>query len=821
MSGRESHSAQSGIPYQEATKYLAQLLQQDPYFSPQVELLYERLEQIGEGGMGRVIRVYDHRLKRYAAMKTLSVVNPNPTELARFFREAQITAGLDHPAIPAVYEAGRDSKGQFFILMRMIDGETLSSLIEAAHEESKKGDRRDLIEILRKVAEVVAYAHDRGIVHRDLKPDNIMVGRFGEVMVMDWGIARNLTKDDLSLKDTDLARDISELGVVQPNMTVPGKVLGTPGYMSPEQADGCAVDRRTDVFALGSILTQIFTGEPSVAGDTALLRVMQTLGGVIFSPNAKERLAPPELDALAIAALEFELEDRLETAELFAQNLQCFLRGEASTVYRYGIGEKLKRGIARRPGLFLGSIGLFGVLALAGLGFSELSRAKTERAQALSENRYEKIQKEFAVAQKNEAERLARQAEAQEKLALREAARADELLRLVNKGQSLARRGAREDELEVTIDKALELGDRSYSVLLAAGEIYLKGKYNDRAKALLEEASKTEPSIEALFLLHKISLNFASKEIVFSNYLDRIVKQSKRHNIENEFSLFAFASQLASEGKYRRAIQVLENCEKYSTRFLFGINNRGWLHLTLGEFKEARALFDRTIEIDPVFAVAYNNRGFLHSLQKDYDSALRDMNRALEFNPKNALFYHNRANVYQRSGRMKECLDDLNKALSLSPKQPEFLLSRGDFYRRNRQLEKALADVEQALKLNPKLAQGYEDRAQIWVARRDFAKADEAIKEALRIKPKKLSALLLRLRIVSRLGKFKEMEQDLERIFQIDATNSEAAMAYVWLQRKNGRIDKGIAKLESILKANPNHKDRQVLSQTLRTLKGP
>ncbi|MDF1661083.1 MAG: tetratricopeptide repeat protein [Planctomycetota bacterium] len=819
MSGQESRSAQPSNPYQEATKYLAQLLQQDPYFSPQVELLYERLDLIGEGGMGRVIRVYDHRLKRYAALKTLSVVNPNPTELARFFREAQITAGLDHPAIPAVYEAGRDSKGQFFILMRMIDGQTLSKLIKTAHKKSKKGDRRGLIEILGKVAEVVAYAHDRGIVHRDLKPDNIMVGRFGEVMVMDWGIARNLTKEDNSLRDTDLARDISELGTVQPNMTVPGKVLGTPGYMSPEQADGCPVDTRADVFALGSILTEIFTGEPAIAGDTALLRVMQTLGGVIYSPNANGKLAPPELDALATVALEFEAENRLESAELFAQDLQCFLRGEASTVYRYGVSEKMKRGIARRPGLFLGAIACLGALTVAGLGFSELSRARTERAQALSENRYEKIQKEFAVAQRKEAELVARQAELQEKQALREAKRADELLQFINKGQSLARRGARAEELEATIEKALRLGERSYSVLIASAEIYLKGNYTDRAKLLLDEASRNEPSIEALFLLHKISLKFSSKEIFFSSYLDRIVKQSKRHNIENEFSLFAIAAQLASEGKYHAAIRVMEKCEKYSTRFLFGINNRGWLHLKLGDYKEARELFNRAIAIDPLFAVAYNNRGFLNRLQKQYGESLRDMNRALEFDPGNALFYHNRANVYLSSGKMNECLSDLNKALEIAPDQAEFLLSRGDYYRRQRQLEKAMADVEKALALNPKLAQGYEDRAQLWLLQRQIVKAEADVNRALTLQPKMLTALLLRLRIVSQLRKFQIMEQDLERIFKIDSQNSEAAMAYVWLQRKNGRIDKGIAKLEAILRENPNHKDRQVLQKTLRTLK--
>lgn len=820
MSGSESGAGPQNQPYQSVTKYLAQLLQQDPYFSPQVELLYERLDQIGEGGMGRVIRVYDHRLKRYAALKTMSGVNPNSLELARFFREAQITAGLDHPAIPAVYDAGRSSQGEFFILMRMIDGQTLTTLIREAHKKEKRGDRRELVEILMKVAEVVAYAHDRGIVHRDLKPDNIMVGHHGEVMLMDWGIAKNLKSEEEALKDTDLARDISELGTVKPNMTVPGKVLGTPGYMSPEQADGGSVGAPADVFALGSILTEIFTGDPAVAGDTALLRVMQTLGGVIAGPNTHKKWAPPELHGLATASLEFEVENRLESAERFADEVQRYLRGAPSTLYRYSLAEKLKRGVARRPGLVLGTIGFLLLMALVGFSFFELNRANIERERALSQNRYEKMEREFAVARRKEAELLADKAEFQERLARREAKRADELLRLINKGQSLARRGAPIEDLSLTMEKALRLGDRSYSVLLAVGEIYLNGNYKDRAKVLLEEASKNDPSIEALFLLHKISLSVADKEIIFTNYLGEIVKQSKRHDIENEFSLFAIASRLASEGKFREAIRTLSLCEKYSTRFLSGINNRGWLYLKLGDFVRAKRDFDRVIEIDPVFAVAYNNRGYLLSLQERYPEALRDLNRAIEFDPENALFYHNRANIYQRRGKVRECLADLNKCLQLAPEQPAFLLSRGDFYRRLRQYDKALQDIEKALKIAPDLAQGYEDRAQVWLAKSDFIKAERDLNQALAKKPKMKSALLLRLRVTSRLGKFQMMEQDLETIFQLDPTNSEAALAYAWLQRRNNRPDRAIRKLESILKTDPNHKDQKVLRQTLRSLKG-
>ncbi len=236
--------------------------------------------ELGRGGVGAVHRGHDQELGRDVAMKFLhEQYRENPEILHRFVEEAQIGGQLQHPGIVPVYDLGM-SDGRPFFTMKLVKGQTLARLL--SERKSPADDRRRFLSIFEQVCQTVAYAHARGVVHRDLKPANVMLGAFGEVQVVDWGMGKVLQKGGVD--DERRARQERELiSVVETLRTrddgsrsLVGSVIGTPAYMPPEQAFGQvdAVDERADVFALGAMLCEILTGRPPYPGDQseALLR---------------------------------------------------------------------------------------------------------------------------------------------------------------------------------------------------------------------------------------------------------------------------------------------------------------------------------------------------------------------------------------------------------------------------------------------------------------------------------------------------------------------------------------------------------------------
>jgi hypothetical protein len=287
---------------------------------------YERVGELGRGGMGRVSIARDPRLGRRVALKEL--LRPGPDAEARFVREALVTARLTHPAIVPVYEAGRFPSRQPFYAMKLLAGRPLGDVIRGAKSVD---ERLATLPQLLVVADAIAYAHSRRVVHRDLKPDNIIVGDFGETVVIDWGLAKLLDKkeqpppDDDGFEDAPSARDRTP----PPEANLPrrpssgtrlGARMGTPGYASPEQSAGLPVDERTDVYALGAILYEILTGHaprPSpglaLSGDPGALSPPPT-----FPPGL-----PSALVAVCKRAMATSPDDRHPTARELRVDLEA------------------------------------------------------------------------------------------------------------------------------------------------------------------------------------------------------------------------------------------------------------------------------------------------------------------------------------------------------------------------------------------------------------------------------------------------------------------------------------------------------------------
>ncbi|MCE9572760.1 MAG: protein kinase [Deltaproteobacteria bacterium] len=282
------------------------------------------LGEHGRGGLGRVMRARDTEIGRDVAVKEL--LHRDRAAEARFVGEALITARLEHPGIVPVYESGRWPDGTPFYAMKLVSGRSLRELIRAgASFEQRVG----LVANLIAVVDAIAYAHSRRVIHRDLKPANVIVGDFGETVVIDWGIAKVLS-DTRADGEPDAGPYRAALA---PELTAAGTVLGTPAYMAPEQASGEPVDERADVYALGAILCAIVTGHSPTRGE---IDVRLDASG-----------APADLRAIVRKATQVSPSERYASAKALAADLRAYQRGQRVEAHHYTARERARRWLAR------------------------------------------------------------------------------------------------------------------------------------------------------------------------------------------------------------------------------------------------------------------------------------------------------------------------------------------------------------------------------------------------------------------------------------------------------------------------------------------
>src|SRR5579862_8703198 len=273
---------------------LAQLLQ-DP---AKVVNQYVLATMLGQGGMGQVWKAWDRKLSRWTALKFLTL--NDPASQKRFEREAKLAARLRHPNICAIYEVGQD-KGRHFIAMEFVDGSALGKA---------KLSIRQGVEVISKISRALEEAHKEGVVHRDLKPDNLMITKAGRPYVMDFGLAKTVEAES--------------------SLSVSGDVMGTPAYMSPEQARGevDTIGRRTDVYSLGATLYTLLTGEKPFQGKTSIEIVVKVVNQEPTPPGKLNREVPSALDAVVLKAMEKDRDRRYATAVELAEDLERFLANQ-------------------------------------------------------------------------------------------------------------------------------------------------------------------------------------------------------------------------------------------------------------------------------------------------------------------------------------------------------------------------------------------------------------------------------------------------------------------------------------------------------------
>ncbi len=372
--------------------------------------------ELGRGGMGQVLEAFDADLGRRLALKRIRIDRLPPKEggdaavrahlLHRFLAEAQITAQLEHPGIVPVHDIGVDERGEPFYTMAKVEGEDLGRVFDKAREGREGWSLVRAVEILVRVAETLAYAHERGVVHRDIKPDNVRVGRLGQVYVTDWGLARVLGEEGATPMPvrTDRQRAIEE---GSPLATREGLVPGTPQYMAPEQAVGhtAEISLRTDVYGLGALLYDLLAGRPPhPRGDSTDEELRRRVAKE--PPTPLERLAseaPPELIAVAEKAMSRKPADRYASAIELASDLRAFLEGRVVQAHRTGAWIELIKW-TRRNRLSAAAIGAAFVLLIGGLATAMGLRAHATESARLAEDRKDEAELQAEIAQK-EAQR--------------------------------------------------------------------------------------------------------------------------------------------------------------------------------------------------------------------------------------------------------------------------------------------------------------------------------------------------------------------------------------------------------------------------------
>jgi tetratricopeptide (TPR) repeat protein/tRNA A-37 threonylcarbamoyl transferase component Bud32 len=626
-----------------------------PYAGPTLvaTLAYERetrdrytLSRVhAQGGLGQVWLAVDGDLNRSVALKELRPERVNdPALAARFLEEAKVTGQLEHPGIVPVYElARRTSDGRPFYTMRFIRGRTLAEAAREYHRKRESGQAKplDLAALLNAFVDVcnaVAYAHSRGVIHRDLKPQNVVLGDFGEVIVLDWGLAKVVGRPEQAAALSSIALDASAAH----DATMPGQVMGTPSYMPPEQAEGGAVNHLSDVYGLGAILYEILTGRPPFEGS----ETRELLRRVVVEPPARPRdvvtATPQALEAVCLKALAKSPADRYLSVPELADEVRRFLADEPVLAHREPAPARAARWMRRHRTLVSSAaILLVTAAAAAAAGLVLLGQKNREIA----------AQRNVALTAANEAEAvnafltddLLGQADPDANSRDKKVT-VEELLRKAAGQIEGNQKFAGRPEVEATL--RLTLGKTFFKLSnFAEAEKHFRRAVSLRRQTLGPDDPRTLAAQEALadFLIRGTKALDEATPLALQTWRGRarILGPEHRDTLD---SLDTYANSLANPDQHDEAIRLFRECLAARRRTLgeghpdtvISINNLATCLFRAGEYSVAIPLYREAAELHRVagreteLAIASGNLGNCLAMAGQLNEADRVLRETLE-----------------------------------------------------------------------------------------------------------------------------------------------------------------------------------------------
>lgn len=560
---------------------------------PTLPKRYQLLDKLGQGGMGVIHRALDRDLDREVAIKLLQerYSSNSPTAL-RFVDEARIMGQLQHPGIPAIHELGLLSDGRPFLAMKLVKGRTLAEQLE--ERADPKADLGRLLSIFEQICQAAGYAHARRVIHRDLKPSNVMIGAFGEVQVMDWGLAKILSSDGEALPPDKETREkvvpstIIKTARTPDSETQAGSILGTPAYMSPEQAAGelAKLDRRTDVFALGAILCEILTGEPPYLGPDGEMVWMLAMRAQLADAN--DRLdrcgAAPEWVDLAKACLAIDPEARPKDAWQVAE-IAGRIRADTEQRARQAEMER-ERAVVREAEARKRRRVWFVVAACLLLGLVASSIMAIQAHQARAEA--EEAEKAEAEAHRLAQSHLEQAIKAIEQMLLEAS---EERLAHVPHAETLRRDLAQ--DARSFLDDLLKKESKNPDVRLATAKAYKQLGSIEQTLGDIPAAEKTFQ--RAIDLFQRLAVEYPLvplyRDRLASTYYDlSVLYQQKRRTEEG----------LAFNSKVLELWNVLHENDPHHHAYRHGLGMaylvRGWLSMDMNDARQAELSFHRSLE---------------------------------------------------------------------------------------------------------------------------------------------------------------------------------------------------------------------------------
>lgn len=757
---------------------------------------YEVLSEVGRGARGVVHLCRDRQLDRTVAVKGL--IDTSGADFERFEREARVAARLHHPHIVPVFDFARDG-AQAYLAMDYIAGHSLDRRIEA-------GDlpRRDLVEVLRQIAEALHYAHQMGVVHRDVKPENIIVDAGGRGHLTDFGLARRIEGEE--------------------RLTLTGAILGTPAYLSPEQASGGAAGPLSDVYNLGATMYFALTRRLPHEGTTLVQLVTSVLSNDPAMPRSIDSGISPDLETICLKAMDRDPARRYASAGAMAEDLRRCRDGEPIVARQVSMIGRVARRMRRHPALWtLASALVTTLVGGAAFGLWQLTRvADAAEARADLEAAQRRVDEARALLADVKASLYIEGcslAPSYDRLA-RARVLCDEALSYVPDHAEARYWKAKADLIEEKYDSAIRELEIAASSPEAGGHIWAElGRAHMDRGLRRDNALVTTPEQENERFRRgaKQALECFKRAGAFGEGIDAAVARAYELLAERDHAALerwvaecrerfgaapgveelevAMSQTLAG----REAIERLDRAIGIRPGHFGAVMMRGAHRAMMGDRDGALADFERAIQINPNFAEAVFNRGSLHQQAWRLDDAIADYDRALEINPGLAQVYKNRGIARSFKGDATGGIADLGRAIELDPTDADARVARSLLRAAAGELEAAEADMEAAVAADDRRGLTYAHRGALRAQRGDLPGAFDDFEKALALDPRCALAYLNRGLIHQARGDREEAVADFGRALAIDPRERDAWLARARLRAAEGDWERAVDDYGAVL----------------------